>query len=97
MSLHGFELGRKLNKGKKEYFGKYRAFVTKNVDPMKMGRIKVKCPAVLGDYESAWALPCLPPKVKNLPSVGELVWVEFEEGNPDLPIWTGVWYKEKSF
>lgn len=96
-SLNGFQIGRNLTSGKPQYFGKYRATVTKTNDPLKMGRIKVKCPKVLGDFESNWCLPCLPPGYQGIPKVGDLVWIEFEEGNPDLPIWCGVWYKEQSY
>ena len=96
MTLHGFQMGKKLPE-KNQYFGKYRATVTKNADPLKMGRIKVKCPKVLGDYESPWALPCLPPGYSGVPNKGDLVWVEFEEGNQDMPIWSGIWYKERDY
>ena len=43
-----------------KFYGKYRAIVTNNNDPEQWGRIKVKCPSVLGDYESAWCMPCVP-------------------------------------
>lgn len=85
-----------------QYFGKYRAFVSNIDDPEKKGRIKVKCPKVLGDYESDWCLPCVPFAYDNggflfIPPVKELVWVEFEEGNPGKPIWVGcMWSKNKA-
>lgn len=85
---------------KPKFYGKYRARVTKNRDPERQGRIKVECPAVLGKYESAWALPCFPPNwnhinntIPKLPRIGSLVWVEFEEGNSDKPIWVGSWWR----
>jgi uncharacterized protein involved in type VI secretion and phage assembly len=31
-----------------------------------------------------------------LPQIGAGVWVEFEQGNPDFPIWTGCWYGNAS-
>lgn len=79
------------------FFGKYRAIVTKNNDPEKMGRIKVRCPKVLGEYESAWCTPCVPSAFNDgglfyVPNNGEVVWVEFEEGNPSKPIWVGSWW-----
>ena len=40
-----------------KFFGKYRAVVTANRDPMQMGRIRVRVPAVLGNGESTWAMP----------------------------------------
>lgn len=74
------------------YFGKYRGKVVGIDDPEKRGRIKVECPAVLGKQISQWALPCLPPFVFYIPPVGSLVWVEFEEGKIDSPIWSGLFY-----
>lgn len=80
-----------------EWYGKYRAIVTNNKDPEKMGRIKVRCPKVLGEYESAWCTPCVPSAFNDgglfyVPNNGEVVWVEFEEGNPSKPIWVGSWW-----
>ena len=96
MSMHGFVVGKQLDT-KNQYFGKYRAEVTNTSDPKGMGRIKVECPKVLGGFESNWCLPCLPVRNKYLPSIGDLVWVEFEEGDSNKPIWSGVWYAEGNF
>ena len=79
------------------FYGKYRAIVTNNKDPENMGRIKVRCPKVLGEYESAWCTPCVQSAFNDggfffVPSVKETVWVEFEEGNPSKPIWVGSWW-----
>ena len=76
------------------FVGKYRGTVTDNADPDTMGRVKVKCAAVLGDHESSWAMPCVPVAGRRsgsffLPEVGAGVWVEFERGDPDYPIWVG--------
>lgn len=76
--------------------GKYRAIVVNNNDPKNMGRITVMCPSALGDYESTWCIPCIPTLGDNIgimriPKVGEAVWVEFEGGSPNYPIWTGGW------
>lgn len=80
-----------------KFYGKYRAIVCDNKDPENMGRIKVQCPKVLGDYQSGWCLPCTPMAMDDggflyIPSVNEIVWVEFEEGNPSKPIYTGGWW-----
>lgn len=79
------------------YYGKYRAIVVDVNDPERRGRIKIKCPAVLGENTLAWALPNLPPNIFMLPNVGDLVWVEFEGGNIDYPIWTGCFYTTETF
>ncbi len=81
----------------KKYFGKYRGVVSDNNDPMKLGRIQAKVPEVLGDKESTWALPSVPYAGKNvglflIPPTDALVWIEFEHGDPDYPIWTGCFW-----
>ena len=78
----------------KVYFGKYRGLVVENNDPMQTGRIIAQVPDVLGQQPSAWAMPCVPiagiqAGVFVVPSIGSQVWMEFEQGNPDYPIWTG--------
>ncbi len=80
-----------------EYFGKYRGKVENNVDPMMLGRIQVSAPAVLGEGTLSWAMPCSPyagPGVGFfvLPPVGANIWVEFEGGDPDYPIWSGCFW-----
>lgn len=76
-------------------YGKFRGFVTDNKDPEERGRLKVRVPATLGTEATAWALPCVPfggsekSGLLLLPEVGAEVWVEFEQGDLDLPIWVG--------
>lgn len=77
-----------------EYYGKYRGMVINNVDPMQKGRVQVQVPDVLGVGVSSWAMPCVPltgPQMGTyfVPTIGSGVWVEFEGGDPDYPIWTG--------
>jgi uncharacterized protein involved in type VI secretion and phage assembly len=83
----------------KRYYGKFRGTVSSNIDPEQRGRIRVNVPAVLGDNDSTWALPASPYAGKNVglflvPPVDALVWVEFEQGNPDYAIWTGCFWAE---
>lgn len=78
----------------KVYYGKYRAKVVDVNDPQQRGRIRVVCPKVLGGAKSSWCEPCVPVAYDNggdfaLPRLNEFVWVEFEEGNPSYPIYTG--------
>jgi uncharacterized protein involved in type VI secretion and phage assembly len=78
----------------RKYYGKYRATVTDNADPLLQARLLLQVPDVLGDLPTSWALPCLPAVgsqmgVFVLPAVGSTVWAEFEQGDPDFPIWTG--------
>jgi len=81
----------------RQYFGKYRGKVSNNVDPMQLGRLQVVVPEVLGDGRLSWALPCVPfagPGVGFfcLPPIQANIWVEFEGGDPDYPIWSGCFW-----
>src|SRR6266581_5459174 len=81
----------------KTFYGKYRGIVTDTEDPLKMGRIKARVPDVLGEEPSGWALPCVPFAGDGmgfyaLPGNDARVWIEFEQGDPDYPIWTGCWW-----
>jgi hypothetical protein len=83
----------------RQFLGKYRGRVVENLDPLELGRLQVQAPLVLGTVSSAWALPCVPyagPGVGwyVLPPIGASVWVEFEGGNPDYPIWSGCFWTE---
>jgi len=80
-----------------QFFGKYRGKVVNNVDPMGEGRLQVSCPAVLGDGRLAWAMPCVPYAGSGVgfvafPPPDANVWVEFEAGNSDQPIWAGCFW-----
>lgn len=81
-------------------FGKYRGFVTDNADPNQLARVRLRVPALLGSAETGWALPCLPcgglagQGLFSVPAVGAQVWVEFEGGNLDFPIWSGTFWQQ---
>ncbi|MGA7803993.1 phage baseplate assembly protein V [Bradyrhizobium sp.] len=76
------------------YYGKYRGTVIENIDPEQIGRVICMVPDVLGIAPSSWAMPCVPAAgiqsgIFVVPPIGSGVWIEFEQGNPDYPIWTG--------
>ena len=76
------------------YYGIYRGTVANNVDPMQIGRIMVIVPDVGSITPSTWAMPCVPITGKQMgtfmvPQIGATVWVQFEGGDPDHPVWTG--------
>ena len=79
------------------YFGKYRGIVTDVDDPLNQCRIRATVPAVLSEQPCGWALPAAPfagdgHGMVMLPKVGSGVWIEFEAGRLDNPIWSGAWW-----
>jgi uncharacterized protein involved in type VI secretion and phage assembly len=76
------------------FYGKYRGTVVNNVDPLQIGRIQAMVPDVGALLPSSWAMPCIPVAGINMgvftvPPIGSGVWIEFERGDPDFPIWVG--------
>jgi uncharacterized protein involved in type VI secretion and phage assembly len=82
-----------------QYFGKFRGTVVNNLDPRRMGRVQIQVPSILGDNRLNWAMPCVPYGGSGvgfymIPPVGANIWVEFEGGDPDYPIWAGCFWDE---
>ena len=72
--------------------GIYRALVVDNDDPEGLLRLRVRVPQLLGQAVTDWAWPSLPVAVGvTVPNVDEPVWVAFEGGEIDRPVWLGVW------
>ena len=77
-----------------KYYGKYRGTVVNNIDPEQRARIIAIVPATGTLVPSSWALPCVPiaGKLEGIfvvPQIGSRVWIEFEGGDLDKPIWSG--------
>jgi Type VI secretion system/phage-baseplate injector OB domain len=84
--------------GAKRHYGKFRGTVIDNVDPYEQGRLMVNVPGIV---TSNWAMPCVP--VTDImmgtyvrPRIGANLWVEFERGDPDYPIWVGGWWGQQA-
>ncbi len=82
-------MGRKIRR-----FGKYRATVINNLDPQGLARLQLLVPDVHGVVPAPWAMPCVPFAAEHggmiaIPPIGASVWVEFERGDEDYPIWVG--------
>lgn len=81
----------------KKYFGKYRGTVVQNIDPELRGRIICEVPDALGLIPSSWCEACVPLAGPTgtpmgayfVPPIGAGVWVEFEKGDVNKPIWSG--------
>jgi uncharacterized protein involved in type VI secretion and phage assembly len=85
----------------KTYYGKYRGEVLANNDEDKRGRLKVKIKGFYNEKDGVlpWALPCVPYAGKGvglflIPPIGANVWIEFENGDPSCPIWTGCFWSD---
>ena len=79
------------------YYGKYRGKVSNNTDPDNLGRVQVSVPAVFDNFTMNWAMPSVPYAGQSnafyaIPPVGANVWVEFEGGDPEKPIWSGCFW-----
>jgi uncharacterized protein involved in type VI secretion and phage assembly len=79
------------------FFGKYRGIVSDNGDPLHIGRVRATVPDVYGSDQSGWAMPCAPFGSSGagffaIPATGAGVWIEFEQGDQDYPIWSGSWW-----
>ena len=79
------------------FYGKYRGTVVNNIDPLQLGRIQAFVPDVGGLLPTTWAMPCVPVAGKLsgaffMPQIGAGVWIEFEQGDPNHPIWVGCFW-----
>lgn len=79
------------------FYGKYRGTVMTNIDPLRLGRIMASVPAVSALLPTSWCLPAYPLAGKLsgtsfVPQLGAGVWIEFEGGDPDYPIWSGCFW-----
>jgi Type VI secretion system/phage-baseplate injector OB domain len=85
-----------VNVAVKKYYGKYAGTVTA-FNPTEPWRLQLSVPDVLAYVPTTWAEPCLPltgapglpATAYFVPPVGAGVWVEFEHGDSNRPIWVG--------
>jgi len=83
-----------------KYYGIYQGVVSNIKDTEKRGRIKVQCPDVLGEVESAWCDPVIPVAYDGggdfcMPAVEETVWIMFIAGDANRPVWFGNWWQKE--
>lgn len=80
-----------------KHYGKYRGTVIDNIDPLQIGRLMVQIPDVSNVIPSTWAMPCVPfggiqSGFYAVPDIGAGVWIEFEHGDSDYPVWVGTYW-----
>ncbi len=86
----------------KPLFGRFpqklRAVVVDTNDPLRMGRVRFKCPELhdfdVKDEDTQWALPSSEMGGRgcgswHTPMINDWIWIEFEKGHPYAPLWTG--------
>lgn len=84
-------------KSGRKFYGVYRGTVVNNIDPLQTGRIMATVPDAGGVIPSTWAMPCVPFAGKQMgaymvPQIGSSVFIQFEAGDPDRPVWMGGWW-----
>jgi len=85
------------------FFGRFEGVVVNVDDPRKLQRVKVRCFSVYGHDDSPWAMPSSSQPgysdsgAVNIPPVGSRVWVEFQEGQPNYPIYSGGYVFEEGY
>ncbi len=77
-----------------KFIGRYRGVVVSNTDPDNIGRLLVRVEDVMGSEPCLWASPAsvvagTQMGIYAIPPVNAGVWVEFEDGDPNDPVWTG--------
>lgn len=85
--------GHRTADGRLRYYGKYRGTVV-TADATGLATITAIVPAIAGLVPIGPAKPCLPyiglgAGMYYVPKPGTNVWIEFQDGDPDFPIWTG--------
>ena len=76
--------------GRARFYGVYKGIVTFTDDPLNQKRISIKVPQVTGADILELVSPTAPSDVFSsiqIPTVGAYVWVMFESGDPNYPVW----------
>lgn len=81
-----------------------RGIVIDNEDPKQMGRIKARIGGLhdgISDEDLPWAYPSLPYASYNsgsfiIPEIGNTVWIVFEDGDSNYPVWLGCVYSSET-
>ena len=73
-----------------KYVGVYRGIVEDNKDPKKQGRLKIRVPGLHGkNGKIPWAYPAMPFGIYPPYPKGSIVWVMFQNGDAQYPVFMG--------
>jgi hypothetical protein len=71
--------------------GLYKGVVVSDDDPAARNRVTLRVPMLTGERITTWAEPCYSAAAVGVhPSPGDGVWVAYEAGDIDHPVWVGV-------
>lgn len=78
-----------------QFSGVYRATVVNNRDPKKQRRLQVEITTSVGHFTD-WVWPMEPANISTeVPDIGQGVWVHFQAGDHEYPVWFGAFGKHK--
>lgn len=85
------------------FHGLFKGRVEQRTDPMRLGRLRVRVVGIHDDTiavdQLPWASPRYPAWTKGgmffIPPRNEYVWVQFEDGHTEYPVWDGGWWAHK--
>jgi hypothetical protein len=81
--------------GNQIFSGIYRATVINNRDPRKQRRLQVELTTSVGHFTD-WVWPIEPANISvEVPDIGQGVWVQFQAGDHEYPVWVGSFGKHK--
>jgi len=84
-----------MTEGRQIFSGVYRATVKNNLDPKKQRRLQVEIATAIG-HTTDWVWPMEPANISTeVPNIGQGVWVHFQAGDHEYPIWFGAFGKHQ--
>lgn len=81
----------------KRFYGIYRGICVDSIDPISKGRVRLQVPQILGTAVTDWAWPIVSGSgTLTAPAINSGIWVMFEGGDPNFPLWVGTFNAQAS-